>query len=80
MINLDFADVKTIMREKGLAHMGIGNASGESGASEAARQAIESPLLETSITRARGVLMNITAPGPEPARSQRSRRADQRKR
>ncbi len=64
MINLDFADVKTIMREKGLAHMGIGNASGEKRAAEAARQAIESPLLETSITGARGVLMNITG-GPD---------------
>ena len=64
MINLDFADVKTIMREKGLAHMGIGNASGERRAAEAARQAIESPLLETSITGARGVLMNITG-GPD---------------
>lgn len=64
MINLDFADVKTIMREKGLAHMGIGNASGERRASEAARQAIESPLLETSINGARGVLMNITG-GPD---------------
>jgi len=64
MINLDFADVKTIMREKGLAHMGIGNASGERRAAEAARQAIESPLLETSINGARGVLMNITG-GPD---------------
>ncbi len=60
MINIDFADVKTIMKEKGLAHMGIGNASGEKRAAEAARQAIESPLLETSIDGARGVLMNIT--------------------
>jgi len=64
MINLDFADVKTIMREKGLAHMGIGNASGEKRAAEAARQAIESPLLETSINGARGVLMNSTG-GPD---------------
>jgi len=64
MINLDFADVKTIMREKGLAHMGIGNASGEKRAAEAARQAIESPLLETSSNGARGVLMNITG-GPD---------------
>jgi len=64
MINLDFADVKTIMREKGLADMGIGNASGEKRAAEAARQAIESPLLETSINGARGVLMNITG-GPD---------------
>ncbi len=64
MINLDFADVKTIMKEKGLAHMGIGTASGEKRAAEAARQAIESPLLETSINGARGVLMNITG-GPD---------------
>ncbi len=60
MINLDFADVKTIMKEKGLAHMGIGSAVGEKRASEAARQAVESPLLETSINGARGILMNIT--------------------
>lgn len=60
MINLDFADVKTIMKDKGLAHMGIGDASGENRAEEAARQAIESPLLETSIKGSTGVLMNIT--------------------
>ena len=60
MINLDFADVKTIMKERGIAHMGIGSASGEKRAVEAARQAIESPMLETSIVGARGVLMNIT--------------------
>ena len=64
MINLDFADVKTVMKEKGLAHMGIGNASGEKRASDAAHQAVESPLLETSINGARGVLMNITG-GPD---------------
>lgn len=64
MINLDFADVKTIMKERGIAHMGIGNASGEKRAAEAARQAIESPMLETSINGARGVLMNITG-GPD---------------
>ncbi|MBQ4423761.1 MAG: cell division protein FtsZ [Clostridia bacterium] len=60
MINLDFADVKTIMKEKGMAHMGIGSACGENRASEAARQAVESPLLETSIKGAKGILMNIT--------------------
>lgn len=60
MINLDFADVKTIMKAKGLAHMGIGVASGENRAQEAARQAVESPLLETSINGAKGILMNIT--------------------
>lgn len=64
MINLDFADVKTIMKEKGLAHMGIGNATGENRATEAAKQAVESPLLETSIDGAMGVLMNITG-GPD---------------
>ena len=60
LINLDFADVKTIMVNTGLAHMGIGRASGEGRAEEAARQAIQSPLLETSIEGARGVLLNIT--------------------
>lgn len=60
LVNLDFADVKTIMLEQGLAHMGIGNASGENRAAEAARQAIQSPLLETSIEGAKGVLLNIT--------------------
>lgn len=60
MINLDFADVKTIMKEKGMAHMGIGSAVGEQRATEAARQAVESPLLETSIKGAKGILMNIT--------------------
>lgn len=63
MINLDFADVKTIMKEKGMAHMGIGSAVGEKRASEAARQAVESPLLETSIKGAKGILMNITGGG-----------------
>ncbi len=60
LINLDFADVKTIMLDTGLAHMGIGRASGDGRAEEAARQAIQSPLLETSIEGARGVLLNIT--------------------
>lgn len=60
LINLDFADVKTIMLEKGSALMGIGIASGENRAAEAARKAIMSPLLETSIEGAKGVLMNIT--------------------
>lgn len=60
LINLDFADVKTIMTEKGSALMGIGVASGEHRAAEAAKKAIFSPLLETSITGAKGVLMNIT--------------------
>jgi cell division protein FtsZ len=60
LINLDFADVKTIMTERGSALMGIGTSSGENRATEAARKAIMSPLLETSIDGARGVIMNIT--------------------
>ncbi|SHH12242.1 cell division protein FtsZ [Tepidibacter thalassicus] len=60
LVNLDFADVQTIMREQGLAHMGIGSAKGENRAIEAAKQAIQSPLLETSIRGAKGVLLNIT--------------------
>jgi len=60
LINLDFADVKTIMTDQGSALMGIGIASGENRATEAAKKAISSPLLETSIDGARGVLMNIT--------------------
>lgn len=64
LINLDFADVKTIMTETGSALMGIGSSSGETRAMEAARAAISSPLLETSIEGARGVLLNITG-GPD---------------
>lgn len=60
LINLDFADVKTIMSDKGSALMGIGIASGENRAVEAAKKAISSPLLETSIDGAKGVIMNIT--------------------
>lgn len=60
LINLDFADVKTIMHETGSALMGIGRANGENRAAEAARMAISSPLLETSIDGAKGVLFNIT--------------------
>ncbi|WP_079505055.1 cell division protein FtsZ [Mesobacillus jeotgali] len=60
LINLDFADVKTIMSNKGTALMGIGVASGENRAADAAKKAISSPLLETSINGAKGVLMNIT--------------------
>ncbi|KMK96593.1 cell division protein FtsZ [Rossellomorea marisflavi] len=60
LINLDFADVKTIMSNKGSALMGIGAASGENRATEAAKKAVSSPLLETSIDGAQGVLMNIT--------------------
>ena len=60
LVNLDFADVKTIMLNSGVAHMGIGRASGENRAEDAAKQATESPLLETSIEGARGVIINIT--------------------
>lgn len=60
LINLDFADVKTIMSDKGSALMGIGIATGENRATEAAKKAISSPLLETSIDGAKGVIMNIT--------------------
>jgi cell division protein FtsZ len=64
LVNLDFADVRTIMREAGSALMGIGTASGESRAAEAARIAVSSPLLESSIEGATGILLNVTA-GPE---------------
>ncbi len=60
VINLDFADVRTIMLNQGMAHMGIGIASGENRAEDAAKQAIQSPLLETSIEGARGIIINIT--------------------
>ena len=60
LINLDFADVKTIMQNAGSALMGIGRATGENRAVEAAMAAIESPLLEVSIDGARGVLFNVT--------------------
>ena len=59
-INLDFADVKTIMQNTGMAHMGIGRASGENKAEDAAKQAVQSPLLETTIEGARGVIINVT--------------------
>ena len=60
MINLDFADVRTVMEARGLAHMGIGTGSGENRMVEAAKQAVSSPMLETSIDGARAVLINIT--------------------
>ncbi|HSX22939.1 MAG TPA: cell division protein FtsZ [Gaiellaceae bacterium] len=63
LVNLDFADVRTIMRDAGSALMGIGIASGENRAAEAARAAVSSPLLETSIEGATGILLNITG-GP----------------
>mgnify|MGYP004495297817 CR=1 FL=1 len=59
-INLDFADVTTVMKNAGLAHMGVGRAAGKGKAEEAARMAISSPLLETSINGAHGVLINVT--------------------
>ena len=59
-INLDFADVTTIMKDAGFAHMGVGHAAGKGKAEEAARMAVASPLMETSINGARGVLINIT--------------------
>lgn len=59
LINLDFADVKTVMKNAGSALMGIGRASGDNRAVEAAQQAIESPLLEVSIDGARGILFNV---------------------
>ena len=59
-INLDFADVTALMKNAGMAHMGVGRAAGKGKAEEAARMAISSPLLETSIHGARGVLINVT--------------------
>jgi cell division protein FtsZ len=60
LVNLDFADVRTIMRDAGSALMGIGQASGENRAAEAARIAVSSPLLEASIEGATGILLNVT--------------------
>src|SRR2546423_14963185 len=60
LVNLDFADVRTIMRQAGSALMGIGRASGENRAAEAARSAVSSPLLEASIEGATGILLNAT--------------------
>lgn len=60
LINLDFADVKTIIQNQGLAHMGIGRAKGENRIIEAVRQAVSSPLLETTIEGAKGVIINVT--------------------
>lgn len=59
LINLDFADVKTIMKNKGLAHMGLGRGKGENRTIEAVRQAVSSPLLETTIEGATGIIINI---------------------
>jgi cell division protein FtsZ len=60
LINLDFADVRTIMEDAGSALMGIGEASGENRAAEAAKNAVSSPLLEQSVEGATGILLNIT--------------------
>ena len=59
-INLDFADVTAVMKNAGMAHMGVGRAAGKGKAEEAAKMAVSSPLMETSIEGARGVLINIT--------------------
>ncbi len=59
LINLDFADVKTIMKNRGLAHMGIGRGKGDNRTIEAVRQAVSSPLLETTIEGATGIILNI---------------------
>ena len=64
LVNLDFADVRTIMRDAGSALMGIGSATGENRAAEAARAAVSSPLLEASVEGATGILLNVTG-GPE---------------
>ena len=61
LVNLDFADVTAIMKNAGYAHMGIGKASGKDKATLAAEQAISSPLLETAIDGAKGVIINVTA-------------------
>ena len=61
IINLDFADVMSVMKDAGYAHMGVGNATGKEKAETAAQAAIQSPLLETSINGAKGVIINITA-------------------
>ena len=60
-INLDFADVRSVMKDAGYAHMGVGRATGPNKAEEAAMMAIQSPLLETSIDSARGVIISITS-------------------
>ena len=60
LINLDFADVQTVMRDAGIAHIGIGEASGDDKASQAVQQAVTSPLLETKIDGAKNVIINIT--------------------
>ena len=72
MINLDFADVRTTMRDAGQALLGIGMGSGDTRAVKAAESAVSSPLLETSVDGARSILLSITGgAGPEPARGLR---------
>lgn len=61
LVNLDFADVTAVMKDAGYAHMGVGRASGKDKAQEAANMAISSPLLETAINGAKGVIINITS-------------------
>ena len=61
IINLDFADISAVMKDAGFAHMGVGAAKGKDKAEMAARAAISSPLLETTITGARGIIINVTA-------------------
>lgn len=61
LINLDFADVSTVMSNAGLAHMGVGHAKGKEKAEQAAKMAMSSPLLETNISGAKGIVVNITA-------------------
>ena len=63
LVNQDFANVRSVMKDTGLAHMGVGRASGESKALEAAKLAVHSPLLETTIEGAKGVILNVTG-GP----------------
>ena len=60
VVNADFADIETVMLNKGLAHMGVGVGTGDNKAQDAVRQAISSPLLETSIDGATGVIINST--------------------
>ena len=60
LINLDFADVRTVLKDQGLAHMGIGRAKGENRIMEAVKEAVSSPLLETTIEGARGIILNVT--------------------
>ena len=60
LINLDFADVKTVMQDKGIAHIGIGSGKGDNKCEEAIKQAINSPLLETTIAGASHVIINIS--------------------